>query len=135
MVELMKQKEANEKDEERAQESARETVLRKEDSEEKASGQAKSAQEQLEDTVSNLVKESKVASGAMAALKLPLLSVTDENVKTREKYDALKNRLNRMVAAGTMSFLQEADHSESSKRLASTTDEIHAVTALNKLLL
>jgi hypothetical protein len=133
MVELMKQKESNEKDEERAQESARESVLRKEESEEKSVGTVKTAQDRLDDTVTTLLKESKVAAGTMAALKLPLLSVNEKNQKTRESYDALKTRLNRMVAAGTMSFLQEADNSNSTA--ASTANEIQAITALNKLLL
>ena len=60
----------------------------------------------LDETVANLGKESKVAGGAMAALSLPLMSVSDENLKTRGEYDQLNTKLNRMVAGGTFALIR-----------------------------
>jgi len=86
-----------------------------------------------------------MAAGAVAALKLPLMSVSDENIKTREKYDALNNRLNRLVAGSTVgsaaSLLKEGEQSSEEKETMKETEkaqetmkEIASAKALNDVL-
>jgi hypothetical protein len=141
IADLMHRKALNEMEEEKATRNAYDSLQRKGYAENKAVMASRMAADVVDNTVSELTKSSKMAAGAVAALKLPLMSVSDENIKTREKYDTLNNRLNRLVAGSAASLLQEGEQSSEEKetmkekeRAQETVKEIASAKALNDVL-
>lgn len=130
IADLMHRKSLNELEELKATDNAYDALKRKTYAENKAVMATRHGADLLDHTVADLTKKSKMAAGAVAALKLPLLTVSDENIATREKYDEVNNRLNRLVAGSATSLLQEGDEGSEER----TAQEIASVKALNEVL-